>query len=170
MLIQYRVSIMMNSNTIAVRRRLLIRAALTALWVGLGALLFVNFRGHSLLVDNHNLEDPAVRAPDLITVSVDGGKGLEFFRGDRDRFSVAGIDHRITVEFSDGRAAYEGHFKLPLGEDMYLLSVPKMINGITPFVEPFRSAPERRDSAEEELFPGDETLLLEEPGSLLGEI
>jgi hypothetical protein len=37
---------------------------------------------------------------------------------------------------------------------MYLLSVPKMLNGL-PFVEVFHTAPEPRESEDEELPSGD---------------
>jgi hypothetical protein len=137
------------------RRRLIIRAGLLALWVGLGAVLFTVYRGHTLLVDNRNVEDPAIRAPDLITVSIDQGGPLEFFRGDRDRFSLRGSDHRIRVEFSDGTPPFEGSFTLPLRDDMYLLSIPKMIRGLEPFIEVFHTAAEPRPPAEEEL-PGED--------------
>ena len=70
------------------RRRLLIRLSLAVVWIGLGILLFVLNRGHTLLVDNRNVESLGIRAPDLISVSVNNGKVLEFFRGDRDLFKV----------------------------------------------------------------------------------
>jgi hypothetical protein len=121
-----------------------LRVLLGALWVGLGALLFIFNRGHTLLVDNRNLESPAVRAPDLISVSIDGGKGIEFFRGDRDRVTVTGSKHRISIAFSDGTPPFEGTFILPIKNDMYMLSVPKLIAGIEPAVEIFHTAPEPR--------------------------
>jgi hypothetical protein len=130
-------------------RRTYIRAALVLLWMGLGVLLFVIYRGHTLLVDNRNTE-AGLRAPDLITVSVDGGKGLEFFRGDRDRFAVTGSRHRIRIEWSDGTPPVEQEFRLSIRDDMYLLSIPKMLNHL-PFVEVFHTAPEPRLPEEEEL-------------------
>jgi hypothetical protein len=138
------------------RRRLIIRACLLTLWAALGAVLFVVYRGHTLLVDNRNVEDPAIRAPDLITLSIDQGRGIEFFRGDRDRFSLRGSEHRIRIEFSDGTPPFEGPFTLPLRDDMYLLSVPKMIRGVEPFIEVFRTAQEPRNFDEEELPGGDD--------------
>ena len=134
-------------------RRICIRAVLVLLWIGLGVLLFIVYRGHTLLVDNRNI-DGGPRAPDLITVSVDGGKGLEFFRGDRDRFAVTGARHRIRIEFSDGEPPFEQEFSLPIRDDMYLLSVPKMLNEL-PFVEVFHTTPEPRAPEEEELPSGD---------------
>ncbi|MDR2629608.1 MAG: hypothetical protein LBC60_01645 [Spirochaetaceae bacterium] len=130
-------------------RRTCIRAILVLLWIGLGVLLFIVYRGHTLLVDNHNTPE-GLRAPDLITVSVDGGKGLEFFRGDRDRFAVTGARHRIRIEFSDGTPPFEQEFRLPIRDDMYILSVPKMLENL-PFVEVFHTAPEPRTPEEEEL-------------------
>jgi hypothetical protein len=130
-------------------RRTCIRVVLVFLWIGLGALLFVVYRGHTLLVDNRNTED-GLRAPDPITVSVDGGKGLEFFRGDRDRFAVVGVRHRIRIEFSDGTPPFEQEFRLPIRDDMYILSVPRMLKDL-PFVEVFHTAPEPRLPEEDEL-------------------
>ncbi|MDR0657046.1 MAG: hypothetical protein LBG22_12090 [Treponema sp.] len=139
------------------RKRVLIRSCLSLLWILLGIVIFVTFRGHTLLIDNHDLEAEGLTAPDPVTVTVDSGENLSFFRGDRDRFSVRGSSHRIKIEFSDGRPVFERRFTLPLKDDMYILSVPKMINGIEPSIEVFHTAPEPRRPEEEELP-------LEEPG------
>jgi len=131
------------------QRRLIIRFFLIVVWIGLGFILFIFNRGHTLLVDNRNVETENLRAPDLIKVTVNKGKPLEFFRGDRDLFEVGGKKHRIYVEFSDGRAPFEANFSLPLEPDMFLLSIPKMINGIEPYIEEFRTQPESRNVEEE---------------------
>ena len=143
------------------RRKRVIRAALVLAWLFLGTLLFIFNRGHTLLVDNHNLQDLNIRAPDLITVSIDGGNLREFLRGDRDRYNLGGINHRIRIEFSDGTAPFEGTFKLPLKDDMYLLSIPKMISGIEPSLEVFHTVRETRSPEEEELPSGDEPFFIE---------
>ena len=132
------------------QRRLIIRLSLVVVWIGLGVILFVLNRGHSLLIDNRNVELPALRAPDLITVTVDRGKPLEFFRGDRDIFDAGGGSHRIRIEFSDGQPPFEKRFTLPLGPDMFLLSIPKMLNGVEPYIEEFHSQPDRRRTDDEE--------------------
>ena len=137
------------------RRRLLIRLALVVVWIGLGILLFVLNRGHSLLVDNRNVENPGLRAPDLISVSVNNGKAFEFLRGDRDLLKVRGAKQQISIEFSDGTPAFKTSFFLPLGPDMFLLSIPKMINGIEPYIEVFHTQPERRNDDVEEPPPED---------------
>jgi hypothetical protein len=136
-----------NINT--KKRRLLIRLALVAVWIGLGVFLFVMYRGHTQLVDNRNVEAPLRQAPDLIKVTVDKRKALEFFRGDRDIFELGGGVHRIYIEFSDGTPPFEKRFKLPSAQDMFILSIPKMINGIEPYYEVFFTQQESRSSEEE---------------------
>ena len=134
------------------KRKLIIQISLAVLWIILGVLLFIMNRGHTLLVDNKNTENPDLRAPDLIMVTVDKNKPLEFFRGDRDMFSLGGGKHRIKIEFSDGTPDYEEYFSLPLGPDMFILSVPKMLNGIEPYIEVFYTQQESRsDEPEEEI-------------------
>jgi hypothetical protein len=133
------------------KRRLLLRLAVVVVWIGLGVLLFVMNRGHTLLVDNHNVEDLNIIAPAPIKVTVNKGRPLEFFRGDRDIFQVGGGSQRIYIEFGDCTPPFEKRFSLPLGPDMFLLSVPKMINGIEPYYEIFYTQPESRtDDTENE--------------------
>ena len=138
------------------KRRLIIQLSLVIIWIGLAILLFVLNRGHTLLVDNRNAENPQLRAPDLIMVSVDKSKTSEFFRGDRDLFQVGGGKHTIRIEFSDGTPAFIASFKLPLGPDMFILSIPKLINGIEPFYEVFHTQPESRNPDAEEAEPVNE--------------
>ena len=134
------------------QRRLIIRLSLVVVWIGLGVLLFILNRGHTILVDNRSVEQPALRAPDLIIVTMNSTAPLEFFRGDRDLYKVGGGRQKIRIEFSDGTPAFETGFSLPLGPDMFLLSIPKMINGIEPWIEVFHTQPEqRRDDDTEEI-------------------
>jgi hypothetical protein len=130
------------------RRRFVIRLALAALWIGLGVLLFVMNRGHTLLIDNQNTGN--LRASDLIRVTLDRGKPVEFFRGDRDIFRVGGGRHRLRVEYTDGTPPYENTFTLPLGPDMFLLSIPRMTSGAGNAIEVFYRQPESRNVEEEE--------------------
>ncbi|MCL2127220.1 MAG: hypothetical protein FWH38_03105 [Treponema sp.] len=139
------------------RRRLIIRLILAAVWTGLGVLIFLVNRGHTVLVDNGNVAELELIAPDLIKVTLDGKNSLEFFRGDRDIFKVAGSRHFIAVEFSDGKPPFETDFRLPLGPDMFLLSVPKMINGIEPYIEIFHTRQESRSDDEAPVFDPDST-------------
>jgi hypothetical protein len=141
-----------SGQTNSRQKKTLIRGGLVLAWLLLGTLLFVTGRGHTLLVDNRDFE--TIEASDLITVYVDRGGGVEYFRGDRDRLTLTGSKHRILVEFSDGSPPFQGEFNLPIKDDMYLLSVPKMVNGIEPFVEVFHTAPEPFDEEDEDEFEG----------------
>ena len=133
------------------QRRLMVRFALVVVWIVLGITLFVLNRGHSILLDNRNLSSPELRAPDMIKVTVNKIKPIEFFRGDRDVVDVGGGKNRIKVEFSDGTPPFEAQFSLPIGPDMFILSIPKMINGIEPYFEVFRSSQQEvRVQSEEE--------------------
>ena len=125
------------------QRRLIIRLALVVIWIGLGVLLFALNRGHSILVDNRNVEEMGLRAPDLIKVTVNKSRSVEFFRGDRDIFEEGARRNTIRVEFSDGTPPFETSFALDLWPDMFLLSIPKMINGVEPYIEVFTSQPGR---------------------------
>lgn len=135
-------------NTQGTAKRAAIRVVLVVVYIALGTILFVSFRGHTLLVDNHDTE--ALTAPDMIMVSVDKGEALAFFSGDRDRFAVSGGNHRIRIEFSDGKPAFEGTVSLPFKDDMYLLSIPKLLNN-EPCLEPFKTVSEPRVDEEEPL-------------------
>ena len=130
------------------RRRLFIRLALVVLWIGLGILIFVTNRGHTLLIDNQNIDN--LRAHDLITVTLNKEKPVEFFRGDRDIFRVSGGRHRLRIEYSDGTPPCEKTFTLPLGPDMFLLSIPRITSGADNAIEVFHRQPESRNVEEEE--------------------
>jgi hypothetical protein len=134
------------------QRRLVIRLVLVVLWIGLGVVLFLFNRGHTILVDNHDVEALNLRAPDMIKITVDKLKAVEFFRRDRDLFEVGGGRHRVWIEFSDGTPVFEQTFSLPLMPDMFLLSIPKMVNGVEPYIEVFysRQQEERSDDEEDE--------------------
>jgi hypothetical protein len=130
------------------KRRIFIRLTLVLTWIVTAFIIFTMYRGHTLLIDNKSIDEANLQAPDMITVTVDKNKTLDFFRGDRDRFEVSGAKHRIQVKFTDGRPPFEAVFKLPLKPDMFLLSIPKMINGIEPCVEEFRTQVESRNTEE----------------------
>jgi hypothetical protein len=117
------------------KRRWLFRGTLALLWAALGVGIFIGYRGHTLLVDNK--DQPNAPAPRLVAVTVDKGKSSEYALGDRDIVSVGGIKHRVTLEFFDSTPPVSAEFSLPLMQDMFILSVPKVIAGIEPFVEPF---------------------------------
>ncbi len=132
------------------RRRTLIRVGLLVVYLGVTALFFIMGKGHTILVDNKDVEDGKYPAVDGVTVVVDRQEELELYPGDRDKFEVKSQKHRVTAEAIDGSVKVEKTFSLPLGQDMMLLSVPKLLAGVEPFIEPFKplEEPDSNDEAQ----------------------
>jgi len=88
-------------------------------------------------------------------VSIDNKEPLEYYRGDRDKAVVQGQKHTIKVEiFDDGRKIEES-FTVPLWTDMVIIYVPRLVNGIEPWLEPFTIA-EQIEESQESWSPDDE--------------
>jgi len=117
-------------------RRLLVRLGLVAVYIFAVGLVFVLGKGHTLIVDNKDAADASYKADDGITVSIDRAEGLELYKGDRVLAKLKGQEHSVTVEKIDGEKK-QYRIKLPLTEDLLILSVPKLMAGIEPAVEVF---------------------------------
>jgi hypothetical protein len=133
-------------------RRLAVRSALIAAYVGLVALVFVVGKGHTILIDNKDAEDGSVGAIDGVMVAVDRQEALELYTGDRDRVVVTGQSHTVTIEDINAGTKIERRIRLPIGEEILLLSVPKLAAGLEPAVVPFvapQEAPPVEDSGAE---------------------
>jgi hypothetical protein len=126
-----------NPGPAVKRRRTAVRAGLVAVYFGLVALTFVAGKGHTILVDNKAPADGSVKAIDGVMVSVDGREALEMYVGDRDIARVKGQSHRVSIEIISGGEKLEKTVRLPLDDDMVLLSLPKLVGGIEPFLERF---------------------------------
>jgi hypothetical protein len=142
-------------------RRLAARAALVVVFVGLAALAFLAGKGHTILVDNKDAEDGSVQALDGVMVAVDRQEALELYAGDRDKAVVMGQAHTVSIELiADGTKVVK-KIRLPVGEEMLLLSVPKLVAGREPafvkFVAP-QAAPVAEGASESNSFtsPGGE--------------
>lgn len=127
-------------------RRWAIRAACLVVYVVLLVVLFVTGKGHTLLIDNKDAEGghPAL---EYAMIGVDGGEGVEYYSGDRDKAIVKGQKHRISVELEDGTKV-EKEFVVPLTQEMVLVSVPLLLadaeGSVVPFV-PRDQAPPAED-------------------------
>jgi hypothetical protein len=66
---------------------------------------------------------------------VNGGEPMEFMAGDRDMAVVRAQWHTIKVDING--QVVEKKFTVPLGEEMVLLSIPKLLAGQEPAVVPF---------------------------------
>lgn len=120
------------------KRRLLIRLGLILLYFCLAIFILFNGRGHTLLIDNKDADDGSYEAVEGMEVSINSKESAEYWPGDRDKEFIQGQKHKIRVEFFDEELpAFETSFTVPFYVDMLILSVPKMLAGIEPFIEPF---------------------------------
>lgn len=115
-------------------RRWLIRGACAVVYVALLVLLFVNGKGHVILIDNKDAGDR--EALEYVLVGVDGAEGVEYYAGDRDKASVKGQKHRLTIELEDGTKV-EKAIAVPLTEEMVLVSIPLLLADAEGSVVPF---------------------------------
>ncbi len=130
-------------------RRLTVRAALGVLYFVVAVILFLTGRGHTILVDNK--ADPAGSYPALkgAVVSIGRAKPMEFYPGDRDKFIVKGQRHVLRVKpLAPGAQERTVEFRVPLGEDMTLVSISKLMAGVEPWYETF-TAPTAQERAAE---------------------
>lgn len=119
------------------KRRLIVRLALIAVYFGAIALVFVSGKGHTILIDNKDSGEGRFAAIDGVMVTVDRQEELELYSGDRDKADVAGQGHRVKIKSLDGAVDVERTFRLPIGVEMFILSVPRAAAGESIFVEPF---------------------------------
>jgi hypothetical protein len=117
-------------------RRNLVRAALILVYLGLMVLVFVQGKGHTILIDNK--DSGSFTALEGVRVAVDRQADSEYAAGDRDMAKVVGQVHRVVIDRQDGSAKIEKTIRLPLGADTVLLSLPKLVAGAEPYLEPFQ--------------------------------
>lgn len=129
-------------------RRTAVRAALVLAFLGLMVLVYVQGKGHTILIDNKDSADGAYKAFEDVRVAVDKLPDSEYLAGDRDMAKVVGQVHKITVDKQDGSAKIVKTIRIPLGADTVLLSLPKLVAGAEPYLEPFNVKVE--SSAEED--------------------
>jgi len=118
-------------------KRLIIRSVLVLLYVSLLVLMLITGKRHTVLIDNKDDPNGLFGAINGMEVRIDSLESAEYYPGDRDKAVVKGQRHRIKVTLFDDEQVIEREFRIPLNQDMVLLSVPKMLSGIEPFIEPF---------------------------------
>jgi hypothetical protein len=121
-------------------RRLIVRALLVVVYASVMMVAFVLGKGHTILLDNKDSADGSVKAFESMTVSVDGQEPIEFMSGDRDQVKVRSQWHSIEVTVNEQKTVKK--FTVPLGLDMALLSIPKLLAGVEPALVPFIIADE----------------------------
>jgi hypothetical protein len=141
-------------------RRVVVRSCLIVVYVALMVIAFVFGKGHTLLVDNKDVEGMAnLTAFDDVVVGVDSQKTSELASGDRDMFKVQGQRHRITLDIMGQADKVVKDITLPLNQNMVVLSLPKLVAGVEPaigpFVQPKDVAPTSRDEETFTIGPAD---------------
>jgi len=148
----------MKPMTKGSRKRLIVRSALVAVYVALLVLMLLMGKRHTILIDNKEAEDGSYAAIDGMSVQIDSLESAEYYPGDRDKAVVNGQRHTIKVEIFAESKVVEQSFTVPFGQDMLILSVPKLVAGITPYVETFVPPTESAvaaDSSQPQEFGGD---------------
>jgi hypothetical protein len=135
-----------NSHTKV--RRLLVRGALLIIYVVVMVLMIYSGRRHTILIDNKDAPDGSYSAVNGMEVSIDTQESSEYYPGDRDKALVQGQKHTIKVTVFDDNRTLEKTFTVPLWSDMMIISVPKMVTGIEPWIEPFTMAEQIEEAQE----------------------
>ena len=124
-------------NMFTLKPKIIIRTGIIAAYIMLAIIMFTTGRTHTVLIDNHAADDGSYRAINGMTVTLNRHASSEFFRGDRDTFSVKGQRIRIRVQSFDGSINYNGIIKIPILQDAVLISIPRLVAHVENAVEPF---------------------------------
>lgn len=131
-------------------RGFIVRAVLVCVYLGIMALMVVTGRQHTVLIDNADAPDGSYSAVEGMAVQVDRLESSEYYPGDRDKAVVQGQSHKIKVElFMEGRTE-ERSFRVPFGQDMVIIYVPKLLAGLEPWLEPFTLNQQQQSTAPED--------------------
>ena len=118
-------------------KKIIARSIIVVLYLVLAIVMFLTGRTHTILIDNKGDEAGTYKAVKGMEVSVDKGEPVEFYKGDRDKFTVKSQKHTIHIEFFDGSEPVTFTVKVPVTYDYVLLSIPKYLAGIEPYMEEF---------------------------------
>lgn len=122
-------------------KRILIRAAALILLLLISVALYYSGKGHTLLLDNKNIEINGIqlKALDFADVIIDRGEELEILKRDRLKENVSGQKHRITVVYMDKgeEKTIQKTFQIYVGEPMYLLSIPALLADSEEWIQVF---------------------------------
>ena len=147
-------------------RSFYIRIAAIVLVILLGVLMFFIGKQHTILIDNNRAGD--IKALDYFEVSVDGSPLLDMAPMLREQFVVTGQKHTITIQWEDEASgqmlAVNVNVRIPLGQDMMLMSVPTFMADMqqpqSVWLTPFESMATPSSSD-----PADNTVVLDDTAS-----
>lgn len=118
-------------------KTLAVRGIILLCYIVLAFAMFTTGRTHTLLIDNKGSPDNSYRAVNGMEVIVNGGAPEELLRNDRGKVTVKGQNVKLLVKFFDGGENREFSLSIPLLQDTVLVSIPKLLAGIEPAMEPF---------------------------------
>lgn len=116
------------------QRTFLIRVAAILIIILFGVFLFFIGRQHTVLLDNNTITRDGIELPALKLVEVKVGKkgpSLEMTPRIRDKTDVVGQKHKVKVIYTDdmwNEHVYELAFKIPLMQNMVLISLPALLD------------------------------------------
>lgn len=110
----------------------LVKIGLIIFYVFIMVLMFLFGRSHTVLIDNNNDPNGIYKAIDGCTISFNGEKPIEMFKGDRDKIMLRGQSHHVKVSFFNGQEDITGIITIPLFEDAVLVSIPAFAAGKNP--------------------------------------
>ena len=95
-------------------------------------LLFFIGKQHTVLLDNKTvtIEGEEIRALRLVEIQINNLEPMELAARDRDKEEVTGQKHSVTIIYTDSNweeYTIERTFKLPLMQEMVLLSIPTLV-------------------------------------------
>ena len=147
-------------------RKFFIRLAAIVLVIALAVVMFFVGKQHTILIDNFRSGDYAPL--DYFEVSVDGSALLDMSPMLREQFVVTGQKHTITIQWEDEASgqmlAVNVNVRIPLGQDMMLMSVPTFMADMqqpqSVWLTPFESMATPSSSD-----PADNTVVLDDTAS-----
>ena len=107
----------------------LVKIGLVVFYLLIMALMFLFGRSHTVLIDNNSDPNGAYKAIDGCTISFNGEKPIEMFKGDRDKIMLRGQTHYVRVSFFNGQEDVTGTISIPLFEDAVMVSIPAFAAG-----------------------------------------
>ncbi|NCC65396.1 MAG: hypothetical protein EOM15_12150 [Spirochaetia bacterium] len=117
---------------LVINRRFWIRLAALCVVLIFSVFLFFIGRQHTILVDNKaiTINDTEYQALQLVEVQINKQPALELAARDRDKFEATGQKHTVVITYTDRNWEEQvivRSFKVPLMQDMLLLSIPALV-------------------------------------------
>lgn len=140
-------------------RKWVIRIAVIAVFIAIGALMMVIGRGHTVYFDNKSVEYEGVEydAFHKVDVSVKGERVARLYEKERGSTTTIGqkfkMDLVVTADAESGEAGYSISLTLPYSIDGVIINLPALLSGLPEeaWLSEFIPAPSAEDEDVEEI-------------------